>query len=60
MHISIGDKLLYARDASSIPGSGRLPGGGNGNPCGILAGKIAWTEELGGPQSMRLRRVRHD
>ena len=26
----------------------------------ILAGKIPWTEELGGLQSMGLQRVRHD
>ena len=25
----------------------------------ILAWRIPWTEELGGPQSMRLERVRH-
>ena len=29
-----------ARDASSIPGSGRLPGGGNGNPSVFLLGKV--------------------
>ena len=40
-------------DASSIPGSGRSPGGGNDNPLqySILAWKISWTEELGGLQS---------
>ena len=27
---------------------------------GILAGKIPWTEEPGGLQSMGLQRVRHD
>ena len=26
----------------------------------ILAWRIPWTEEPGGPQSMRLQRVRHD
>ena len=26
----------------------------------ILARKIPWTEEPGGPQSIRLQRVRHD
>ena len=31
----------------SIPGSGRSPGGGNGNHSSILAWKIPWTEELG-------------
>ena len=35
-------------DAGSIPGSGRSPGGGNGNVSRILA----WTEEPGGLQSM--------
>ena len=39
------------RDAGSIPGSGRSPGGGNGIP--LLAGRIPWTEEPGGLQSMR-------
>ena len=38
------------RDEGSIPGSGRSPGVGNGNPCHILAWKIPWTEEPGGLQ----------
>jgi len=37
-----------ARDIGLIPGSGRCPGGGNGNHSSILAGKIPWTEEPGG------------
>ena len=38
----------------TIPGSGRSPGGGLGNPLHstILAWKIPWTEEAGGLQSM--------
>ena len=40
------------RDLGSIPGLGRSPGGGNGNPSSILAWKIPWTEESGGVQSM--------
>ena len=40
-----------AGDVGSIPGSGRSPGKGNGNSS-ILAWKIPWTEEPGGPQSM--------
>ena len=36
------------RDASSIPGLGRFPGG-----------RIPWTEKPGGLQSMELQRVRH-
>ena len=31
-----------------IPGSGRSPGGGNGNHSSLLAWKIPWTEEPGG------------
>ena len=34
-----------ARDVVSIPGTGRSPGGGNGNHSSILAWKIPWTEE---------------
>ena len=48
------------RDKSSIPGSGRSPEVGNGNPLSILVWEITWTEEPGGLQSMGLQRVRHD
>ena len=34
------------RDAGLIPGSGRPPGGGNGNLSCILAWKIPWTEDV--------------
>ena len=34
-------------DLDSIPGLGRFPGEGNGNPSSTLALKIPWTEELG-------------
>ena len=37
------------RDPSSIPGLGRSPGGGHGN---LLHGRIPWTEEPGGLQSI--------
>ena len=30
-----------------IPGLGRFPGGGKGNPLNILAWRIPWTEEPG-------------
>ena len=40
------------RDTSSIPGLGRSPGGGHGNPSSIPAWRIPWTEEPGGLQSM--------
>ena len=48
------------RDAGLIPGSGRSPGEGNGNPLSILAWRIPWTEEPGGLQSVGLQRVGHD
>ena len=44
------------RDLGSIPGSGRSPGGGNGNSS-FLASKIPRAEELGGLQSMGSQRV---
>ena len=62
-----------ARDAGSIPGSGRSLGEGNGNPLQYSClenyttnkkkkerKKITWTEEPGRPQSMWLQGVRHD
>ena len=48
------------RGAGSIPGSGRSPAGGNGNHSSILAWRIPWTVEPGGPQSMDSRRAGHD
>ena len=40
-----------AGDTGSVSGSGRSPGEGNGNHSSILARKIPWIEESGGPQS---------
>ena len=40
------------RDAGSIPGLGRSPGGGHGNHSSILAWRIPWIKELGGLQSI--------
>ena len=40
------------KDTSSVPGSERSPGGGNGNPLQYLAWRIPWTEEPSGLQSM--------
>ena len=34
-------------DTGSIPGLGRSPGEGNGNPLCILAWEIPWAEETG-------------
>ena len=36
-----------ARDAGSIPGSGRSPGGGHGNPSSLLAWRVKQMEEPG-------------
>ena len=49
-----------AGDAGSIPGSGRYPEGGNGNPSQYSCLGNPWTEELDGLQSMGLQRVEHD
>ena len=48
-----------AGDQCSIPGSGRSPGVGNGNPlqCSCL---VPWTEEPGRLQSMESQRVGRD
>ena len=48
------------KDAGLIPGSGRSPGVGNGNPLQHSCWKIPWTEEPGGLLSMGSQRVRHD
>ena len=46
-----------AGDVGSIPGSGRSPGVGNGNPLQYSCLKIPWTEEPDGLQSKGLSRV---
>ena len=61
-----GDSVLKnpsanAGDLDSISGSGRSPGGGNGNPLQyFLPGESSWTEEPGGLLSRGSQRVRHD
>jgi len=46
-----------AGDLGSIPGSGRSPGEGNGNPLpSILAWRIQRMEDPGGLQSMGLQK----
>ena len=42
-------------DVGSIPGLGRSPGGGYGNPW-----RIPWTEEPGGLWSLGSHRFGHD
>ena len=49
-----------AGDASSIPGSGRSPGEGNGTPLHYSCLENPMDEERGGLQSMGLQRDRHD
>ena len=47
-------------DLGLIPGLGRSPGGGHGNPLPIfLPGESPWTEEPGGLQSMGLQSFGH-
>ena len=41
-----------AGDTGSIPGSGRSPGEGNGNPLQYSSWRIPWTEETGRLPSM--------
>ena len=50
------------KDTGSISGSGRSPGGGNGNPLqySTLAWRIPGMEDPGGLPSMGLHRVGHD
>ena len=48
-----------AGDMGSVPGLGRSPGEGNGNPL-ILAGEIPWIEESRGLQSVESQRVGHN
>ena len=47
-------------NAGLIPGSGRSPGGGHGNPLQYSCLGNPCTEEPGGLQSMGLQRVGHD
>ena len=49
-----------ARDAGLVPGSGRFPGEGNGNPLQYSSWKIPWKEEPGRLQTMGSLRVGHD
>ena len=47
-------------DLGSIPGSGRSPGEGNGNPLQYSCLENPWMEEHGRLQFMGLQRVKHD
>ena len=59
---SVGKKsACNARDLGLIPGLGRFPGEGNGNPLqdpwDSLAWRIQWTEKPGGLHSMGLQEL---
>ena len=57
---SDGKEFAYnAGDLCSIPGSGRSPGEGNGNPLQYSCLRIPWTEEPGGLQFTESQRVGH-
>ena len=53
--VNAGDR----RDASSIPGSGRCPGGGHGHPLRDSCPENL-IKESGRLQSIKLQRVRHN
>ena len=54
------ENACNAGDLGSIPGLGRSPRGGDGNPLVFLPGECPWREELGRLQSMGSPRVVHD
>ena len=54
------ESACNAGDPGSIPGSGRCPGVGNGNPIQYSCLEITRTEKPGGLQSMVSQRVGHN
>ena len=54
------DSFWNSGDLGSVPGSGTSPGAGNCYHFSILAWRIPWTEEAGGPSSIGSQRVGHD
>ena len=54
------ESACNAGDLGSIPGSGRSPGEGNGNPLWYSCLKISWTENPGVLQFTESKRVGHD
>ena len=54
------ESACNAGDLALIPGSGRSPGEGNGNPLQYPPLENLWTEEPGGLPSMGSQRVGHD
>ena len=51
---------MWVWSLGPIPGSGRSPGEEMGTRSAVLAWRIAWTEEPGGPQFRGLQTVRRD
>ena len=55
------ESACNARDLGSVPGLGRSPGGGQGQPTVVfLPGESPWTEEPGGLQFTGSQRVEHN
>jgi len=54
------ESACNAGDLGSIPGLGRYPGEGNGNPLQFSCLEIPWTEESDGLQFRGSQRVRLD
>ena len=54
------ESACNAKDQGLIPGSGRSPGVGNGNPLQYSCLENPMDNEPGGLQSMVLQRVGHD
>ena len=55
----VKDPLANAGDKSSIPGSGRSPGGRHGTYSSILTWKVPWIGEPGELQSTGLQKIGH-
>ena len=54
------ESTCNVRDLGSIPGLGRSPGGGPGQPTSVfLPGEYPGTEKPGGLPSMGLQKVEH-
>ena len=56
----VKESAYNAENPGSIPGLGRSPREGNGNPFHYSCLGNPWTEEPGRLQSMGLQRVRHN
>ena len=54
------ESACNVEDLSSIPGSGRSPGEGNGNPLPYSSLEKSMGRDPGGLQSMGLQRAGHD